>query len=144
MVPRNSLFFASRGSLVECVCLFFCFLSLFLHLSRSMRASLKSAKIARSLVCPFLISCFLLLLPCAWLEIIFLSLPSIGCMCDFFRFLGFHFSTSSCYFHPVYFFWLVLYVVFSVSVVTCTAYSSTACIWYVRARASFFHGLSEA
>ena len=39
-------------------------------------------------------------------------------------------STSSCYFHPAYFFW-VEYVVLSVSVATCTGYR----MYLIRTRA---------
>ena len=71
--------------------LVFLFSASVLHPLRCVRAW-NPRKIAHSLVCPFLISCFL-------------SLPSW--MCDFFSIFAFDFSTSSCYFHPAYFFWVV-------------------------------------
>ena len=89
-----SLFFAS---LVLVVCYYLCSTPL------AKRASLKTGVFcAFSRVFPFL-NYFFLLLPClTWTWFVF-SAPFPSWMCDFFDFC-FDFSTSSCYFHPVYFF----------------------------------------
>ena len=80
----SSPFFASLVSLVvECVCLFFFVFASVLHPSWCVRAW-NLRKIAHSLVCPFLISCFIRIASLPNLNF-FLSLPSW--MCVFFRFL---------------------------------------------------------
>ena len=109
----------------------FLFLSLFYTLRE---ASLQSAKIcAFSWVFSFL--AFLLSIIASLPDYLnfFLSVPVW--ICDFFDF-HFEFSTLSCYFHhPVYFF-LGVYV-WSYRFLW-RLLQRTACIWYVRARTSFF------
>ena len=91
-------------------------------------------KIAHSLLCflPWFLAFY-----CFFAWIVFFSLSSLLDVW-FFSIFDFDFSTSSCYFHPVYlvfFFWVVC--MWS-SRFLWRLVQRTACIWYVRARTSFF------